>query len=111
MTRWLQKLSIYTFAIEHRPGNLHGNADVLSRKCFSSCEHGDGEEIPKGTELEIERLRGGMLTVQADTPPVQAVSPPVQAGLTAGTESLATGACRLTAGTGSLATGTGFIAS
>ena len=81
LARWLHKLSIYTFAIEHRPGNLHVNADALSRKCFSSCEHGGGEEIPKGTELEIERLRGGMLTVQADSPPVQEASPPVRAAL------------------------------
>ena len=79
LARCLQKLSIYTFAIEHRPGNLHGNADALSRKCFSSCEHGDGEEIPQGTELEIERLRGGTPPVQADSLPVQEASPPVRA--------------------------------
>ena len=75
LARCLQKLRIYTFAIEHRPGNLHGNADALSRKCFSSCEHGNGEEIPKGTELEIKCLRGVMLTVQADSPPVRAALP------------------------------------
>ena len=31
LARWMDVLSTYDFTIEHRPGNLHGNADSLSR--------------------------------------------------------------------------------
>ena len=46
LARWIQTLSDYTFTIEHRPGNKHGNADALSRKCFRGgpCFH------PMGTD-------------------------------------------------------------
>ena len=37
LARWLSVLGIYDFEIQHRPGNLHGNADGLSRR-FRSCK-------------------------------------------------------------------------
>ena len=30
MARWLESLSDFDFEVEHRPGQLHGNADGLS---------------------------------------------------------------------------------
>ena len=37
--RWQERLQEYTFDIEHRPGNKHGNADALSRRLcgWSRC--------------------------------------------------------------------------
>ena len=32
IARWIEKLQQYNFSIEHRPGQLHGNADILSRR-------------------------------------------------------------------------------
>ena len=31
MAWWLERLSDFDFEVEHRPGQLHGNADGLSR--------------------------------------------------------------------------------
>jgi hypothetical protein len=39
LARWLAKLQMYDFVIEHRAGKLHGNADGLSR-CHS-CKNED----------------------------------------------------------------------
>ena len=41
LARWLQKLQQYDFAIAHRPGKSHLNADALSsRPCFSfDCQY------------------------------------------------------------------------
>ena len=43
LARWIQRLSVFTFTIEHRPGQKHANADALSRKCFRGgpCFHPD----------------------------------------------------------------------
>ena len=38
LARWLAKLQQFNFAIEHRPGTQHGNADGLSR--CPQCERG-----------------------------------------------------------------------
>ena len=32
LARWLEKLQIYDFTVEHRPGSEHKNADALSRR-------------------------------------------------------------------------------
>ena len=37
MARWLAKLQQFNFAIEHRPGTHHGNADGLSRCPQCDC--------------------------------------------------------------------------
>nr|XP_061825306.1 uncharacterized protein LOC133612154 [Nerophis lumbriciformis] len=38
LARWLERLGEYNFEIVHRPGQLHGNADSLSRRpCRQSC--------------------------------------------------------------------------
>ena len=37
LARWIEQLQEFTFTIQHRPGNLHGNADGLSRM-FSDSE-------------------------------------------------------------------------
>ena len=36
LARWLEELSQYDFAIQHRSGKSHGNADALSRK-YAAC--------------------------------------------------------------------------
>ena len=33
ITRWLETLSAYQFSIKYWPGNRHGNADAMSRRC------------------------------------------------------------------------------
>ena len=42
--RWLELMEEYSFAIEHRPGKKHANADALSRKPCRQCTI--EEEIP-----------------------------------------------------------------
>jgi hypothetical protein len=40
MARWIGKLDQYNYDIEHRPGQVHGNADSLSRRpCEPVCQH------------------------------------------------------------------------
>lgn len=41
MARWLERLSQYRFSIKHRPGRVHNNADGLSRRPCSECQHCD----------------------------------------------------------------------
>lgn len=41
--RWLEILSAYSFAIQHRPGQMHGNADALSR--CSNPSNGQCEDV------------------------------------------------------------------
>ena len=46
VARWLERLSDFDFEVEHRPGQLHGNADGLSRFLWegaASAEHDKGE--------------------------------------------------------------------
>ena len=38
MGRWLAFLNNYDFAIQHRPGKSHGNADALSRRSCTVCD-------------------------------------------------------------------------
>ena len=38
LARWMDVLSTYDFTIEHRPGRLHKNADVLSRARCKQCK-------------------------------------------------------------------------
>ena len=33
ISRWLETLSAYQFSIEYQPGNKHGNANAMSRRC------------------------------------------------------------------------------
>ena len=35
VARWIERLSIFNFTIEHRPGQKHGNADGVSRRSWS----------------------------------------------------------------------------
>ena len=46
LARWIQRLSVFQFDIEHRPGKKHGNADGMSRKCFrgGQCFHPGPDE-------------------------------------------------------------------
>ena len=43
VARWIESLQQYDFAVEHRPGAQHSNADALSRRpCLrDSCQHCD----------------------------------------------------------------------
>ena len=38
LARWLETLAAYDFAIEHRPGRKHVNADILSRRPCGECK-------------------------------------------------------------------------
>ena len=48
LARWIQRLSVFEFTIEHRPGQKQANADALSRKCFRGgpCFHPDSGPVP-----------------------------------------------------------------
>lgn len=40
VARWIERLQEYQFKIEHRRGQMHGNADALSRRpCKADCKH------------------------------------------------------------------------
>ncbi|GFH30727.1 retrovirus-related Pol polyprotein from transposon, partial [Haematococcus lacustris] len=43
--RWALSLQDYTFTIEHRPGNKHQNADVLSRWPLAASSDGTGAQL------------------------------------------------------------------
>ena len=63
LARWIQRLAVFQFVIEHRPGAKHGNADGMSRKCFRGgvCFHPTQVEMespaPPGTLTSSEELR------------------------------------------------------
>ena len=53
LARWLERLSVFTFKIQHRPGKLHCNGDALSRRpCEQDCKY-----CYSKTQGEIERIR------------------------------------------------------
>ena len=52
MARWIEKLQNYEFQIEHRKGQLHSNADALSRRpCQLYCKHCSLAEKKQGIEV------------------------------------------------------------
>ena len=74
LARWIQRLSLFQFDIEHRPGKKHGNADAMSRKCFrgGTCYHPQEENTtPPGTITTLE----GLQSPPDDTPGVAPVEP------------------------------------
>ncbi len=59
VARWLQLLAEYDFAIQHRPGRQHNNADALSRRPRNQCEHPwCGQQ-----ELVEDQCEGNMPTI------------------------------------------------
>ena len=45
VARWLERMAMYNFDIEHRPGPQHGNADGLSRQpCDGPCSQCDRDD-------------------------------------------------------------------
>ena len=58
MARWLERLSDFDFEVEHRLGQLHGNADGLSRFPW---DEGALEKIERDTTL-IQSLNMGPLS-------------------------------------------------
>uniref|UniRef100_W8B595 RNA-directed DNA polymerase n=1 Tax=Ceratitis capitata TaxID=7213 RepID=W8B595_CERCA len=70
LARWIERLQSYDFAIEHRKGNTHGNADAMSRRpCSIECKHcskAEGKEdiidvrlmkVTQAEEWEASNLR------------------------------------------------------
>ena len=58
VARWLEVLSSFDMAVEHRPGRLHGNADGLSRLPHDESIPTD-KEVSSGSKqgcLQIDRL-------------------------------------------------------
>nr|WP_253310135.1 reverse transcriptase domain-containing protein [Rickettsia endosymbiont of Ceutorhynchus assimilis] len=57
LARWIEKLQQYDFQIKHRPGNLHKNADALSRRpCKEDCKHCQRIDIhEKNTSPAVRR--------------------------------------------------------
>jgi len=60
--RWLEQMEEYDFAIKHRPGVRHGNADAMSRRpCSASgcaCRATVGAEFGDGANRWVELFRG-----------------------------------------------------
>lgn len=79
VARWLEILGEFSFSIEHRPGNKHGNADGLSRRPLSTCrqcaniEKRDGgptmaevySQLPPS--LRLEAIQGELQQVQTES--------------------------------------------
>lgn len=52
LVRWLKILGSYNFAIVHRPGRVHSNADALSRRpCLDDCSHCSRKETTEGVKV------------------------------------------------------------
>ena len=43
-SRWLEILEEFTFTVQHRSGNKHGNADAMSRRPCRQCHRMDGDD-------------------------------------------------------------------
>ena len=55
VARWLEVLSTFSMAIEHRPGRLHGNADGMSRKpCIDDTVRTSNSEIPQDNSKDLD---------------------------------------------------------
>ena len=59
LARWLEVISEYDLAIQHRPGRKHGNADGLSRKVCKQCGRTDGGD---GTTTTMEALQDAWMS-------------------------------------------------
>ena len=58
VARWISRLSVFDFDIQHRAGTLHGNADGLSRPPFVLCaqcetRHHDGHTSKRQCKLKV----------------------------------------------------------
>ena len=59
MARWLERLSRFTFDIEHRPGVKHGNSDGMSRiPCEGNCRNClRGHETAEGRPVVVRAVK------------------------------------------------------
>ena len=65
--RWLERLEEFTYRIEHRPGNKHGNADALSRRPCRQCSR--GEHGSSGGSDESETMLKSVINSEEHGPP------------------------------------------
>ena len=55
VARWLEVLSTFSMAIEHRPGRLHGNADGMSRKpCIDDTVRTSNSESSQDNTKDLD---------------------------------------------------------
>jgi len=47
--RWLDLLGEYDITIQHQPGRVHGNSDVLSRRSYERSSETDCRQCPRAT--------------------------------------------------------------
>lgn len=84
LARWLESLSEFDMAIEHRPGKQHGNADGLSRIPCKQCGHkvesqfrigavGDDEDGTRDTSWIESYSMGDLLNFQKEDPALNKV--------------------------------------
>ena len=71
VARWIETLGTYDFAIEHRPGRVHGNADGLSRRPCRDCNYCERQE-KRENEL-VGRVPNSSCLHQKDEQPTCAV--------------------------------------
>jgi hypothetical protein len=59
VARWLERLSMFEFDIQHRPGVKHGNSDAMSRiPCDLHCKYCmKGHDEDMGAEKEDRKAR------------------------------------------------------
>ena len=71
LARWLEVLFTYDFRIEHRRGELHGNADGLSRRSCEQCSYCEKRE--KEDTVEESGCPGhSVCTLRLDKCPLEA---------------------------------------
>lgn len=57
IARWIEQLQSYDFEIQHRKGNLHANADALSRRpCGDKCKHCERQEANEQARVQMLRV-------------------------------------------------------
>ncbi|PIK61119.1 Retrovirus-related Pol polyprotein from transposon [Apostichopus japonicus] len=65
VARWLEVLNTYDYEIQHRAGRLHGNADALSRRPCSDCNHCDKLEEKLTTTNNTDGASCSLIKVRA----------------------------------------------
>lgn len=56
LARWISLLETYDFTIEHRKGNLHGNADGLSRRPRKRCKRENCRQCSPGADCSVNTV-------------------------------------------------------
>ena len=76
VARWLERLSDFDFEVEHSPGQLHGNADGLSRLPFdedASVKDRRDATLIQSVNMELVNARDSLRATQNQDPALSQV--------------------------------------